>query len=277
IGSISLWVAGTSIQLVQTCLVLSWDQDNKSSFAEEVCTSFVEVRTNGLIRDFLRIDLVTSHIFYIRKRNDPSGLELISDNRNKESQSLMILSSSNCFRMGPFNYVKYHNVIKQSIKKDPLIPIKNLLAKYLELDNLKQAFQVLNYYLIAENGKIYKFDPCRNIFLNAVNLNWYFSHHHYHHNYCEEISTIISFGQFICENVCIAKNGPRLKSGQVFIAQVDSIILRSAKPYLATPGATVHGYCGEILYEGDTLVTFIYEKSRSGDVLQLQSLTPQQK
>ncbi|TYH59510.1 hypothetical protein ES332_D08G226700v1, partial [Gossypium tomentosum] len=282
IGSISLWVAGTSIQLVQTCLVLSWDQDNKSSFAEEVCTSFVEVRTNGLIRDFLRIDLVTSHIFYIRKRNDTSGLELISDNRsdrtnknpqnhgtihtllnrNKESQSLIILSSSNCFRMGPFNYVKYHNTS---------------VAKYLELDNLKQAFQVLNYYLIAENGKIYKFDPCRNIFLNAVNLNWYFSHHHYHHNYCEEISTIISFGQFICENVCIAKNGPRLKSGQVFIAQVDSIILRSAKPYLATPGATVHGYCGEILYEGDTLVTFIYEKSRSGDVLQLQSLTPQQK
>ncbi|GJU42186.1 RNA polymerase beta subunit-2 [Tanacetum coccineum] len=43
---------------------------------------------------------------------------------------------------------------------------------------------------------------------------------------------------------------------------------RSAKPYLATPGATVHGHYGEILYEGDTLVTFIYEKSRSGDITQ---------
>ncbi|TYI98959.1 hypothetical protein E1A91_D01G253100v1, partial [Gossypium mustelinum] len=101
-----------------------------------------------------------------------------------------------------------------------------------------------------------------------VNLNWYFPHHHYHHNYCEETSTIISLGQFICENVCIAKSGPRLKSGQVFIVQADSIVIRSAKPYLAAPEATVHGHYGEILYEEDTLVTFIYEKSRSGDITQ---------
>uniref|UniRef100_A0A251UAX6 Uncharacterized protein n=1 Tax=Helianthus annuus TaxID=4232 RepID=A0A251UAX6_HELAN len=58
------------------------------------------------------------------------------------------------------------------------------------------------------------------------------------------------------------------KSGQVLILQVDSVVIRSAKPYLATPGATVHGHYGEILYEGDTLVTFIYEKSRSGDITQ---------
>ncbi|PHT30263.1 hypothetical protein CQW23_30152 [Capsicum baccatum] len=65
-----------------------------------------------------------------------------------------------------------------------------------------------------------------------------------------------------------AKNGPPLKSGQVILVQVDSIVIRSAKPYLATPGATVHGHYGETLYEGDTLVTFIYEKSRSGDITQ---------
>ncbi|KAH0637761.1 hypothetical protein KY289_037676 [Solanum tuberosum] len=76
------------------------------------------------------------------------------------------------------------------------------------------------------------------------------------------------YKKFICENVCIAKNGPPLKSGQVILVQVDSIVIRSAKPYLATPGATVHGHYGETLYEGDTLVTFIYEKSRSGDITQ---------
>ncbi|CAN6446841.1 unnamed protein product [Victoria cruziana] len=47
---------------------------------------------------------------------------------------------------------------------------------------------------------------------------------------------------------------------------LDSFIIRSAKPYLATRGATVHGDYGEIFYEGDILVTFIYEKSRSGDI-----------
>nr|YP_009673373.1 RNA polymerase beta'' subunit [Khaya madagascariensis]QDF42783.1 RNA polymerase beta'' subunit [Khaya madagascariensis] len=322
-------ISDTSIQLVRTCLVLNWDQDKKSSSIEEVCASFVEVSTNGLIRNFLRINLVKSQISYIRKRNDPSGSGFISDNgsdrtninpfysiyfkarveqslsqnqgtirtllnRNKEcqSQSLIILSSANCFRMGPFSDVKYHNVIKQAIQiqKDSLIRIKNSLGslgtvlqianfysfyylithnqisvtKYLKLDNLKQPFQVLKYYLMDENGEIYNPDPDSKIVLNPFNLNWYFLHH----NYCEEMSTIINLGQLICENVCIAKNGPHLKSGQVLIVQVDSVVIRSAKPYLATPGATVHGHYGEILYEGDTLVTFIYEKSRSGDITQ---------
>lgn len=49
---------------------------------------------------------------------------------------------------------------------------------------------------------------------------------------------------------------------------IDSIVIRLAKPYLASPGTTVHGHYGEILYEGDTLVRFHYEKSRSGDITQ---------
>nr|QHB74937.1 RNA polymerase beta' subunit [Brunellia trianae] len=320
-------ISDTSIQLVRTCLVLNWDQDKKSSSIEEAPASFVEVNTNSLIQDFLRIDLVKSHISSIRKRNDPSGLGLIYDNgsdrtninpfsskegiqqslrqnqgtistflnRNKEYQSLIILSSSNCFRIGPFNDGKYHNVIKESIKRDPRIPIRNSLGplgtaalqitnfysfsyliahnqisvtKYLQLDNLKQTFQILKYYLMDENGRIYNPDPCNNIVLNPFNLNWYFLYHNYDHNYCEETSTIMSLGQFFYETVCIVKNGPHLKSGQVIIVQIDSVVIRLAKPYLATPGATVHGHYGEILYEGDTLVTFIYEKSRSGDITQ---------
>nr|YP_010125861.1 RNA polymerase beta'' subunit [Chrysojasminum fruticans]QIV67340.1 RNA polymerase beta'' subunit [Chrysojasminum fruticans] len=316
----------TDIQLVRTCLVLNWDQDKKkSSSSEEARASFVEIRTNGLIRHFLRIDLVKSPISYIGKRNDPSGSGLLSDNgsdwtninpfssiyskariqqslkqnqgtihtllnRNTGFQSLRILSSSNCSRMGPFNdVIKYH---KESIPitKDTLIPIKNslgpfgtafpianfysfyrlitqnriLVNNYLELDNFKQTFQVIKYYLMDENQKIYNPDPGSNILLNPFNWNWYF----FHHNYCQERSTIISLGQFICENVCIAKNAPHLKSGQVILVQVDSVVIRSAKPYLATPGTTVHGHYGEILYEGDTLITFLYEKSRSGDITQ---------
>nr|YP_010462491.1 RNA polymerase beta'' subunit [Primulina hezhouensis]UUJ36316.1 RNA polymerase beta'' subunit [Primulina hezhouensis] len=309
-------ISDTNIQFVRTCLVLNWDQDKKSSSSEEVRASFVEIRANGLIRHFLRIDLVKSPISY---RNDLAGSGLLSDNgsdctninpfsfiyskariqqplnqitihtllnRNTGLQSLIILSSSNCFRMGPFNDVKYQNVIKESIKmtKDPLISIKNplgplataflilnvysfyhllthdqiLVNNYLQLDNLKQTFQVIKYYLMDENEKIYNPDPCSNIIFT---LNWYF----FHPNFCQ---TILSLGQFICENICIAKSAPHLKSGQVILVQVDSVVIRPAKAYLATPGATVHGHYGEILYEGDTLITFIYEKSRSGDITQ---------
>nr|AKR81093.1 RNA polymerase beta' subunit [Pentastemona sumatrana] len=310
----------TSIQLVRTCLVLNWDQERNGSI-EEVHTSFVEVRANDLIRDFIRIELVKSTI-YTGKRKDTSGLGLIPDNglnrtnintfysksriqsltqtqhqgtigtllnRNKECQSLQILSSSNCFQIGPLHGSKSNNVTKES---DPLIPIRDLLGplgtivpkitnffssyhlrthnpillkKYLLFANFKQAFQVLKYCLMDENGRIYNPDPCSNIILNPFHLNWCFLRR----DYCEETSTIISLGQFICENVCLFKYGPHIKeSGQILIVHLDYLVIRSAKPYLATPGATVHGHYGEILYEGDTLVTFIYEKSRSGDITQ---------
>nr|AVV65954.1 RNA polymerase beta' subunit [Asarum delavayi] len=309
----------TTIQLVRTCLVLNWDQDRNVSI-EEVRPSFVEVRTNDLIQDFIRIDLVKSPISYTGKRNDTAGSGLNPDNRsdyaninpfyskvkiqsltqhqgtirtllNKQCQSFLILSSSNCSRIGPFNGSKSHNVRKESIKEDPMIAIRKslgplgtvpnianfyssyylitynkiLLNKYLLLDNFKQTFQVIQYDLLDENGRIYNPDPCSNIILNPFDLNWCFLHH----NYCEKTSTtIISLGQFICENVCISKYGPHIKSGQVLIVHLDSLVIRSAKPHLATPGATVHGHYGEIIYEGDTLVTFIYEKSRSGDITQ---------
>nr|YP_010242824.1 RNA polymerase beta'' subunit [Impatiens stenosepala]QTJ25956.1 RNA polymerase beta'' subunit [Impatiens stenosepala] len=316
-------ISDTSIQLVRTCLVLNWDEDKKSSSIEESHVSFVQIRTNNLIRDFLRIDLVKSPSLYTGKRNNLLDSGLISDNGSNgmninlfsstfsdsktkiqqplkqtihmllnRNKTLIILSSSNCSQMGPFNDIKSSKVIKESITKNPPIPIRNslgplgtalkivnfdsfyyfityneiLVTNYLQLDNLKQTYQVLKYYLTDEKGKISNSDPCSNIVLSPFNLNWYFIYH----NYCEKTSTkiSISIGQFICENLCIAKNEPHLKSGQVLIVQVDSVVIRSAKPYLATPGATVHGHYGEIIYEGDTLVTFIYEKSRSGDITQ---------
>jgi len=322
-GKVTRGISDTSIQLVRTCLVLNWNHDKKNSSIEEARASFVEVRTNGMIRDFLRIDLVKSVISSIRKRNDPpffcdDGSEHTNMNPfysiysttklqqffnqnqgtvrtllgiNKECPFFLILSSYNSFRMGPFifNGVKYH---KESIKKDRLISINNsfgslgtvlqfanffkfyhlitnnqiLVTNYLQVDKLKQTFQVLEfqYYLMDENGRIYNPDSYSNIILNPFNLNWFFLRY----NFCEETSPKIRLGQFLCENVCITKNGLHLKSGQVLIVQFDSVVIRLAKPYLATPGATVHGHYGEILYEGDTLITFIYEKSRSGDITQ---------
>ena len=66
------------------------------------------------------------------------------------------------------------------------------------------------------------------------------------------------------ENICIAKNGSYLKLDQVLIAQIDHIVIKSAKPYLATLRAI--GHYGKIIYEAYTLVTFIYEKSKSGNI-----------
>nr|QYK18368.1 RNA polymerase beta'' subunit [Stelis montserratii] len=318
-------ISHTSIQLVRACLVLTWDQEKKSSIEEEVHASFVEIRANDLLRDFIRIELVKSTISYTEKRYDTAGSGLISNNeldrihrnpfdcktkiqlfpqhqgtlgtllnRNKEYQSFLILSSSNSSQIGPFNTSRYNNATKEL---DPMTPIKYLLGPlgtivpkivnfrssyYLRtynqvflkkdflLENFQQTFQVLQvlpfqYCFLDENSRIYNPDPCSNTIWNSFHLNWYFLHH----DSCEEAWTIISLGQFLCENVCLFKYGSRIKkSGQIFIVHVDSLVIRSAKPYLVTPGATVHGHYGKTFYEGDTLITFIYEKSRSGDITQ---------
>nr|QUS63324.1 RNA polymerase beta'' subunit [Platanthera ussuriensis] len=316
----------TSIQLVRACLVLKWDQEKKGSIEEEIHAFFVEIRAKDLLRDFLRIELVKSTISYTVKRYDTAGSGLISNsgldrthmnpfdskakiqlfpqhrggtlgtllNQNKEYKSFIILSSSNCFRMGPFNTSRYNNATKEA---DPIIPIRDLLGplgtivpkivnfcssyylrtsnqvflkKYLSLENFQQTFQVFQvlpfqYFFLDENRRIYNPNPCSKIIWNLFHLNWCFLHHDYY----EEGFTIISLGQFLCENVCLLKYGSRIKkSGQIFIVHVDSLVIRSAKPYLVTPGATVHGHYGETFYEGDTLITFIYEKSRSGDITQ---------
>nr|YP_010170462.1 RNA polymerase beta'' subunit [Phaius hainanensis]QRZ60444.1 RNA polymerase beta'' subunit [Phaius hainanensis] len=324
-------ISHTSIQLVRACLVLTWDQEKKSSIEEEVHASFVEIRANDLLRDFIRIELVKSTISYTEKRYDTAGSGFISNNeldrthrnpfdskakiqslakiqsfpqhkgtlgtllnRNKECQSFIILSSSNCSLIGPFNTSRYNNATKES---DPMTPIRDLLGPlgtivpkivkfcssyYLRtynqvflkkdflFENFQQTFQVLQvlpfqYCFLDENSKIYNPDPCSNIIWNSFHSNWCFLHH----DSCEEVWTIISLGQFLCENVCLLKYGSRIKkSGQIFIVHVDSLVIRSAKPYLVTPGATVHGHYGETFSEGNTLITFIYEKSRSGDITQ---------
>nr|YP_010294571.1 RNA polymerase beta'' subunit [Xyris pauciflora]ULQ68709.1 RNA polymerase beta'' subunit [Xyris pauciflora] len=316
-------ISHTSIQSVRTCLVLNWEQEQNDSKEEvHAHVSFVGVNVNDdLIRDFIKIELIKSIISYIekRKRYERINSGLISDNRldsininpfyskikiqpitqyrgifgtllnqNKEYQSLMILPSSNCFRIDPFNSSQCHNVIKEL---NPIISIRGilgplgtsvpkitnfyssyhlitcnliLLSKYLLFD--KQPFQ-FKYCLVDENRRIFNPDSFSKIILNTFDLNWYFPHN----DYCEKISTIISPGQFICESVYLWKNEPYInvkKAGQVLIVNVDFLVLRSAQSFLATPGTTVHGHYGEILSKGDAILTFLYEKSRSSDITQ---------
>nr|QBE88764.1 RNA polymerase beta' subunit [Hypertelis spergulacea] len=315
-------ISDPSLQLVRTCLV--WDgKETKKS--EEGSASFLEVRTNGLIRYFLRMELVKSSISSIGKRNarffvsqdgsddNPMNPFCSLDSKTKleeafqfqqnqgtlrpllgiekECQSFQILSSSNCFRMGPFPFkgVKDDN---EGSEKDHIISIRNSLGpfgislpignlfffsdlrthnavlgrKYFQLDNFNKGVQVNKFQssFLDERGKFSNPDLCSKLILNPFKLKWYFLEY----GFCEETATKICLGQFLCENVCLDKEGPHFKSGQVLIVQLDSVVIRSAKPYLALPGARVHGHYGQFIYAGDTLFTSLYEKSRSSDITQ---------
>ncbi|KAI3838447.1 hypothetical protein MKX03_013211 [Papaver bracteatum] len=112
-----------------------------------------------------------------------------------------------------------------------------------ERDNVQ--LRVINYILYG-NGK-----PIRGIYHTSIQLvlNW---------NQEKNGSSI--------EEVQASFVEVRVNNLIRYFIRMD--LVKSAKPYLATPGATVHGHYGETLSEGDTLVTFIYEKSRSGDITQ---------
>ena len=73
--------------------------------------------------------------------------------RNKESQSLIILPSYNCFQMGTFNDVKYYNVIKKKkesmerTKASSKIKIKKMtkiLLKSSKCPNSHKTFKMTN-------------------------------------------------------------------------------------------------------------------------------------
>jgi DNA-directed RNA polymerase subunit beta' len=142
----------TNSQFVQTYLVVNWEQEEK----EGARASLVEVRTNDLIHDFLRIELVKSTILYTQRRYDMTSVGLIPNNRldrnntnsfyskakiqllsqhqevigtllnrKKEYPSLMIFLASNCSRIGLFKNSKYPNAAKES---NPRIPIRDIFG-----------------------------------------------------------------------------------------------------------------------------------------------------
>jgi len=184
-GKSFIGISQTSIQLVRTCLVLNWDQEQKGSL-EEVHTSFVEVRTNDLIRDFIRIELVKSVISYTGKRKDRADFGLIPANgldctninpfySKSKIQPLtqlqsrnywyvvesirnanLCLSSSNCSQIGPFNGSKYNN------ESDPIIPIRDLLGPIVpKITNFYSSYHLITHnkillkkYLLLDNLKL---------------------------------------------------------------------------------------------------------------------------
>nr|BBF91141.1 RNA polymerase beta subunit-2 [Phyllocladus aspleniifolius] len=211
-------------------------------------------------------------------------------NQNKKEKSFMVLSPSDYFNIVLFNEKKCFNTVKKSIREDPIIQIielsgllghlhtiancfsysyfitynKVLLKKRSISDNYCNTLQVPKCYFMDENTGIYKFDPCRNIISNFFNADWCSSLS----NLPENTFPVVSLGQLICESEYISEDEPFPKSGQIIAVNEESLVIRLAKPYLGTGGATVHSDYGEIIYEGDTLITLLYERLTADDIIQ---------
>nr|YP_009240151.1 RNA polymerase b'-subunit-2 [Sciadopitys verticillata]AMO00763.1 RNA polymerase b'-subunit-2 [Sciadopitys verticillata]BAK86740.1 RNA polymerase beta subunit-2 [Sciadopitys verticillata]BAW34570.1 RNA polymerase beta subunit-2 [Sciadopitys verticillata]BCK60739.1 RNA polymerase beta subunit-2 [Sciadopitys verticillata] len=212
------------------------------------------------------------------------------NNDNKKGESFVVLSTSDFFKIVLFNDSKCLNTVKKSIRKDPILKIVELSGLLGHLHSIVQRFsyshfitynkvlmkkgsisynylntlQVPKCYFMDENQKIYEFDPCRNIISNLVNSNWCYSLS----NLSGKTFPVVSPGQLIRESVCIFEDAPLPESGQIIAVDDESLVIRSAKPYLGTPGATAYGHCGELVFQGDTLITLLYERLKSDDIIQ---------
>nr|QYB20924.1 RNA polymerase beta'' subunit [Athrotaxis laxifolia]BBN66317.1 RNA polymerase beta subunit-2 [Athrotaxis laxifolia] len=208
-------------------------------------------------------------------------------NENKKDESFLILSPSDFLQIVLFNDLKCLNIAKKSDANRKIIELSGLLGHLHSIanrfsyshfitykkvllnersisNNDSNTFQVAKCYFIDEKRGIYQFYSCRNIIFNLFNLNLYFSLS----NFFEKTFPVVSLGQFLCESIWISEDKQLQGSGQIVVVNEKSFIIRLAKPYLATRGATLNSYYGKIIYEGDTLITLLYERLKSDDIIQ---------
>lgn len=142
--------------------------------------------------------------------------------------------------------------------KKKLIPIH-----FSIIDNLEKKFKITKWYFLDENKKTNKFVLTKNNIFNL--LNWPFSLLFL----LEKKIQLVNLGHFFCDGFSLSEYYTFYESGQIITIYEDfSLVVRLAKPYLATSGATIHNSYGEIVKEGDTLITLIYERLKSGDIIQ---------
>lgn len=78
----------------------------------------------------------------------------------------------------------------------------------------------------------------------------------------------LNIGKLFLDNFFLSKYSEKFPSSQIIGLHLNYLVIRLAKPYLATGGAIIHNSCGEFVKEGDTLITLIYERLKSGDIIQ---------
>lgn len=148
----------------------------------------------------------------------------------------------------PLLYIEYNN---------KLTPIY-----FSIIDSLKKKINITKWYFLDENNKINKFLLTKNTIFNL--LNWTFSL-----LFFSKKTQLVNIGHFFCNNLFSSEYQSFYESGQIVaIYENYSLVVRLAKPYLATNGATIHNNYGEIVNEGDTLITLVYERLKSGDIIQ---------
>ncbi|KAH7443049.1 hypothetical protein KP509_02G016600 [Ceratopteris richardii] len=120
-----------------------------------------------------------------------------------------------------------------------------------------------NYYLIDENNSLWKCH--KNSFLDKLfsKQSIYSPRKIFHREFRS-----INLGILISKHRYLEKNHVCFKSGQIIAIRENYSLLRTVKTLLATRGANPHKISGDIIEEGETLMTLPYDRLKSGDITQ---------
>jgi DNA-directed RNA polymerase subunit beta' len=231
-----------------------------------------------------------------------SPLDLVGISRIDKSTKFPIKQNYNNFVSNRFfdfsEYQKdfnYYNQLKEiDIKNDQLInnPLGITLFRKVGLigdsPNINNSFDC--FYWLVDTKKIMNNSPisqkCGN---TCQNPKWYFVDEYYKiHEFIigininqnlfkwslplfispDDIPEKFNLGNFFFDNFPISEYSGNNPSGQIIGIHTNYLVIRLAKPYLATRGAIIHNNYGEFVREGNTLITLIYERLKSGDIIQ---------
>nr|AWS01008.1 RNA polymerase b''-subunit [Pilularia americana] len=119
------------------------------------------------------------------------------------------------------------------------------------------------WYPIDENGLVSKYPT--NLLLDRCSST---KKIYLPQDFPSRVILLINLGLLISESRSFCRNNVCLQSGQVIAIHQEYILTRTAKPLLATQGAIIQKTSGDIIGEGDTLITLPYDRSKSGDTIQ---------
>ena len=92
-------------------------------------------------------------------------------------------------------------------------------------------------------------------------------------NYEEKVAVkskaVVKNGQFIKQDDLLTEDGDRAPvSGQIVSVSKSEIVIRIGRPYLISPGTMLQVSAGSLVLRGDMLVTLVYERQKTGDIVQ---------
>ncbi len=93
-------------------------------------------------------------------------------------------------------------------------------------------------------------------------------------NYEEKVKVkakaVVKAGQFIKQDDLLTEDEADRApvSGQVVSATKSEIVIRTGRPYLISPGTMLQVAQGSLVLRGDMLVTLVYERQKTGDIVQ---------